>query len=129
MLQFTKDNTFTLTTTNGFVIPDGTLITGFVRFGESTTTYWYYQVDWFIGGYSDYPPNDDFLFFKELPFDFKVPLFNPDTSPIYTIPSSLQTNYNEVIDKASYPLQQYIMDDPESKIDVDLSGKLNIVFT
>jgi len=129
MLQFTKKTGQVLTTTNGFSIADDTVITGFVNLEKSTTTYWYYRVDWFIGVYSDYPPNTDFLKFKELPFDFKVDLFNDEGNPIYNIPSGIYTNYTKVIDMVTYPLQQYIINDPDNLIEIDLTGELNIVFS
>jgi len=119
MLQFTKDSSIQLTA-QGLDVPDGQIVTGFMELNESTPQYWLYKINWFLGDYGDYPPSD-FIKFDQLASGFKVVLKNDDGTDKYTIPVSSKVNYNRVIEEASYPIQQYIME-----IKPDLAGKLNI---
>ena len=88
MIQFTKDNTMTLTSNGGLPIPDGTIVKGAVKPYGSLTGVMDADIQWSINEF------EDIIYFKEVPINFflNMPCFNADGSQIYTFATPASNN-------------------------------------
>ena len=120
MIQFTKDNTMTLTSNGGLTIPDGTIVKGAVKPYGSLTGVMNADIEWSINDF------EDIIYFKEIPVNFflNMPCFNADGSQIYTF-ATPESN-NSPIYTAIYISTQIIVAFLEAK-KPEFLGKVEII--
>jgi len=119
MIQFTKDNTITLTAASGLNVPDGTVVKGKVTPMGSLSGVVNYDIKWSINNFTDE------IQFKELPASMfsSIPCFNEDGSQIYTFPVDMDNN--SPIYSAIYISTQILIAYIVS-VEPDFDGKISI---
>ena len=110
MLQFTIDQELKDSlTVNGVKtgLNIGDKVTAIFYIEKTTLSYWYYQLTWFIGDFSDAQSaieSGNYVRFDQIPFDKKVDLYNEDGTDKYILPNSTANNYGKPTEMIAFPL-------------------------